>query len=91
MKNSNEVILKLSSNLVFDSNDVNNFQHNLSLTNRLILRYCKAFANGLSVHIKLSKTQWQKIRQSGGFLGRLSGPFLNTGLSLKLDCMCLNR
>ena len=30
--------------------------------------------------MKLSKTQLSKIVQSGGFLGRLLGPLLNTGL-----------
>ena len=32
--------------------------------------------------MKLSKTQLCKIIQSGGFLGRLLGPLLKTGLSL---------
>ena len=33
-------------------------------------------------NIKLSKTQVHKIGQSGGFLGRLLGPLLKTGLPL---------
>ena len=41
---------------------------------------CKAFANGSSGSIKLSKTQLPKIGQSGGFLGRLLEPLLKTGL-----------
>ena len=32
--------------------------------------------------IKLSKTQLSKMRQLGGFLGRLVGPLLKTGLPL---------
>ena len=43
---------------------------------------CKAFANGSSGNIKLSKTQLPKIGQSGGFLGRLLEPLLKTGLFL---------
>ena len=43
---------------------------------------CKAFANNPSANIKSSKTQLHKIGQSGGFLGRLLGPLLKTGLSL---------
>ena len=39
-----------------DSNDETNFQHKSLLTDRL-LRLCKAFANNLSVDIKLPKTQ----------------------------------
>ena len=42
----------------------------------------KAFANYLSTDIKLSKTQLSKMIQSGGFLGRLLGPLLKTGLPL---------
>ena len=43
---------------------------------------CKAFANGSSANIKLSKTQLHGIRQWGGSLGRLLGPILKAGLSL---------
>ena len=42
----------------------------------------KAFANNSLANIKLSKTQLHKIGQSGGYLGRLLGPLLKTGLSL---------
>ena len=44
-------------------------------------RIRKAFANNASANTKLSKTQSHKIGQSG-FLGRLLGPLLKTGLSL---------
>ena len=43
---------------------------------------CKAFSNHLSTDIKLSNTQLSKMIQSGGFLGRLLGPLLKTGLPL---------
>ena len=59
-----------------------NFPHELLLTNRQVSNLCKAFANHLSANIKLSKTQLSKIIQSGGFLGRLLGPLLKTGLPL---------
>ena len=36
----------------------------------------------LSTDMKLSKTQIYKMIQSGGFLGRLLGPLLKTGLPL---------
>ena len=36
----------------------------------------------MSTDIKLSKTQINKIIQSGGFLGTLIGPLLKTGLPL---------
>ena len=41
-----------------------------------------AFSNNTSTDIKFSKAQINKIIQSGGFLGKLLGPLLKTGLSL---------
>ena len=82
IKNGAEVTLKLSSNVVGDSNDENNFSQKFLLTNTQVSRLFKAFANNFSANIKSSKTQLHKIRQSGGFLGRLLGPLLKTGVSL---------
>ena len=59
-----------------------NFPHKLLLTNREVSNLQKSFANHLSTDIKLSKTQLYKMIQSGGFLGRLLGPLLKTGLPL---------
>ena len=81
-KNNTEVTLKISSNIVGDSNDENNFPYNLLLTNTKVSRYRKAFANNSSADSKLSKTHLHKIGQSGGFLRRHLGPLLNTGLLL---------
>ena len=61
LKDGTEVILKISSNIVGDSNDQNNFLHKLLLTNTQVSRLRKAFTNGSSVNIKLSKTQLHKI------------------------------
>ena len=74
--------MKLSTNVVGDFNDDNNFLHKMLLTNTQVFRPCKAFANGLSDNIKLSKSQLHKIGQSRGFLSRVLGPLLKTGLSL---------
>ena len=82
IKNGTEVIFKISSNVVSDSNDKNNFPHKLLLTNTKVSRLGKAFANGLSTNIKLSKIQLHKIGQLGRFLGRLLRPLLKTGLLL---------
>ena len=46
-----------------------------------VLRLGKAFANHLSANIKLSKNQLSKMGQSEGFVGRLLGSLLKTGLS----------
>ena len=80
IKNETEVVLILSSNMIGD--DETNFSHKLLLTNRQVSNLCKAFANYLSVDIKLSKTQLSKMIQSGGFLGRLLDPLLKPGLTL---------
>ena len=74
--------MKFSSNVIGDSNDETNFRHKLLLTNTQVSRLCKAFVINSSANIKLSKIRLDKIRQSGGFLGRLSGPLLKTGLPL---------
>ena len=80
MKNETEVFLRLSSNMISDNES--NFHSKLFLTNRQVANLCKAFANYLSTDIKLSKSQLSKMIQSGGFLGRLLGPLLKTGLPL---------
>ena len=80
IKNETKVILRLSSNMTGD--DETNFPHKLLLTNRQVANLRKAFANYLSTDIKLSKTQLSKMIQSGGFLGRLLGPLVKTGLPL---------
>ena len=41
-----------------------------------------SFNNHTSTNRKLSKAQINKIIQSGGFLGKLLGPLLQTGLPL---------
>ena len=82
IKNETEVVLKLSSNMIGDSDDETNFPHKLLLTNRQVSSVRKAFSNNSSVDIKFSKTQLSKIIQSGGFLGKLLGPLLKTGLPL---------
>ena len=57
IKNETEVVLRLSSNMIGDSNDKTNFSHELLLIDRQVANLRKAFANHLSTGIKLSKTQ----------------------------------
>ena len=83
IKNENEVVLRLASNMISDNET--NFPHKLLLTDRQVANIRKAFANYLSTDIKLSKTHLSKIVQSGGFLGRLLGPLLKTGSQLIKD------
>ena len=58
------------------------FPDRLLLTNRQVANLRKVFAKNSSSKIKLSKTQLSKMIQSGGFLGRLLGPLVKTGLPL---------
>ena len=82
IKNGTEVTLNVSSNVVRDSNDENNFPHNILLTNTQVSKLHKNFANDSSTNIKLSNTQLHEIGQSGGRLGTPLGPLLKTGLPL---------
>ena len=82
IKNEADVVLRISSNMVGNSNDNINFPHELLLTNGQVANIRKAFANHSSIDIKLSKTQLSKMIQSEGSLGRLLGPLLKTGLPL---------
>ena len=60
IKNETDVVLRISSNMVSNSNDNTNFPHELLLTNRQIANIRKAFAKNRSVDIKLSKLSYQK-------------------------------
>ena len=86
IKNKNDVVLRISSNMVSNSNDNTNFPHELLLTNRKVANIHKAFANHSSIDIKLSKTQLSKMIQSGGFsgnlLGKLAGPLMKVAMPL---------
>ena len=86
IKNETEVVLRLSSNMVGNSDDETNFPHKLLLTNRQVANLCKAFANHLSTDFKLSKTKLSKMIQSGGFLGRLLGPLLIKRITIDKKC-----
>ena len=74
--------MRLSSNMIGNSDDETNFTHTLLLTNRQVSNLRKFSANNSSTDIKLSKTQLSKIISSGGFFGRILGSLLKTGLTL---------
>ena len=89
IKNGTELTLHLASNLIGDSNGETHLPHKLLLTNTQVSRLHKEFSNDSSANIKLSKTQLHKIGQSGGFLGRLSGPLLKARLLLMKKALTL--
>ena len=80
IKNGADVILRLSSNMIGNSDDETNVPHKLLLTNRQVANLRKAFANHTSTDIKLLKAQLTKM-QKGGFL-RFLAPLLKSGLPL---------
>ena len=92
IKNKTEVALKLSSNIINDSSNDDNFHkfrnsHKLLLTNTQVSKLCKAFTNNSSANKKLSKARLHKIVRWGGRLGRLLGLLLKIGLSLIGDVL----
>ena len=93
IKNETDVVLRISSNMVGNSNDNTNFPHELLLTNRQVANIRKAFANHSSIDIKLSKTQLSKMIQSGGFLGnllgKLAGPLMKVAMPLAKNVLAI--
>ena len=78
VKNNEGTTLRISARM-FNSD---NLPHKLLLTTRQTSKLRNAIGNNMSTDIKLSKAQISKISQSGGFLGKLLGPLLKTGLPL---------
>ena len=66
IKYKNDAVIRLSLNMIGDSNDKDSFPHELLLTNRHVSSIRKAFANNSSADIKFSNAQLSKIIQSGG-------------------------
>ena len=87
IKNESDVVLRISSSIVVNSNDDNtSFPHELLLIDRQVVNIRKAFSKDSSTDVKFSKTQLLKMTQSGGFLGRLlstlAGPLMKVAMSL---------
>ena len=84
IEKAKETILDFSQGIesFIESNDETNFPHKLLLTNTQVSKICKAFANILFANITFSKTQSSKMMHLRGFLDRLLGSLLKTGLSL---------
>ena len=91
IKNETNVTLRISSNMVGNSNNNTNFPHRLLLTDRQVANIRKAFANHSSTDVKFSKTQLSKMMQSGGFLGnllsKLAGPLMKVAMPLAKNAL----
>ena len=75
VKDNTGATLRISLKM-FNENDL---PHELLLTTRQETKIRNAFNNNTSTDLKLSKTQINKIIQSGEILSRLLGPLLKTG------------
>ena len=69
IKNSVEVILNLSSNVIDNFISDTNFPHKFLLTNTQVSRIGKTFANKPSADIKLSKT-WLSVKRTIRIISR---------------------
>ena len=78
VKDNTGTTLRISLKM-FNRNDL---LHKLLLTTRQKIKVRNAFNNNMSTDLKLSKAQINKIIQSEGFLSKLLGPLLKTGLKL---------
>ena len=78
VENRKGAILRMHARML----SANNLPHEVLLTTRQTTKPRNAIENNMSTDTKLSKAQISKIIQSGGFLGKLLGPLLKTGLPL---------
>ena len=60
IKNKTDVVLRISSNMVGNSNDNTNFPNDILLTNRQVANVRKAFAKNTSTDINCQKLNYQK-------------------------------
>ena len=58
IKNETEVVLKLSPNMIGDSNDETNFPHKLLLTDRQVSNFLQIFLQLISNFQKLNYQKW---------------------------------
>ena len=60
IKNETDAVLRISSNMVSNSNDNTNFPHELLLTNRQVANIPKAFAEIHQLTLNYQKLNYQK-------------------------------
>ena len=60
IKNETDVVLRISSNMISNSNDNTNFPHELLLTNRQVANIRKAFAKNTLLILNYQKLSYQK-------------------------------
>ena len=83
------ITLRLSSNMIDNTNDEPNSSHNLLLTNTYVSNLLKVFTNNLSANFKSFNFKKSKIIQLCGYLGRFLESLLKTGLPLMKNVLKL--
>ena len=78
VENKQGTILRMNVRML----SANALPHELLLRTRQTTKLRNTIENNMPTDIKLSKAQISKMIQSGGFLGKLLGPLLKTGLPL---------
>ena len=78
VKNRQGTTLRMNTRMF----SANNLPHELLLTTRQTTKLRNAIESNISTDITLSKVEISKTIQSGGFIGRLLGLLLKTGLPL---------
>ena len=81
-----DIVLRLPSTMVGNSDDETNFLHKILLTNRQVANLCTVSSSKTSADIKLSKTQLSKMIQLGGFLRRFLSPLLKNWITINEKC-----
>ena len=71
-----------SLNVKLSNSQLNKLKSAIKNETEIVLRLSSNMIGNSSTYIKLSKTQLSKMIKSGGYLGRLLGPLLKTGLPL---------
>ena len=87
IKYETDFVLRLSSNMIGDSDDKIDFSYELLLINRQdanLLR--KDFSNNSSTDINLPKTQLSKMIQSEGFFCRLLDSVTKNWIAINEKC-----
>ena len=82
IKNKTEIVLRLSWNIIGNSDDETNFPHKLLSTNRQVGNLRKAFANNSSTDISCQKLNYFRWYNQEDIFGRVLVPLLKTGLPL---------
>ena len=82
IRNGNEIIVNIASNVISYSDDETNFPHIILSTDTKVLRIRKAFANGSSANIRTLEIHLLKMLQLGRCIPLVFNKFFRAALGL---------